>query len=175
MLRQRHEAKLEWPIRTTFAALIGVLARGRWAGSERLEAAAALPRAGLRYEQQRPTALRRGRVVECIPPVSITLAETLLDAPCCVRLRLRWRLEPMEFVSFLRLDASFDLRGAAALRRRHWNERIDGHCTRTIAALEAVLAARAQEEDKGTSGQSQGRSAIKTAKVSSVSGRPTFR
>ncbi|HEX5419635.1 MAG TPA: hypothetical protein VFY39_06525, partial [Gammaproteobacteria bacterium] len=113
--------------------------------------------------------------VECIPPVSITLSETLLDAPCCVRLRLRWKLEPMDFVSFLRLDASFDLKGAAALRRRHWTERVNGHCTRMIAALEAVLAAQAQEEGKGTSGQSHGRSAIMTTKVSSVSGRPTFR
>lgn len=174
MPRQRHEARLEWPIRRSFAALLGVLAKGRWARAYLLEPDAPPPRAGLRYEQQRPTVLRRGRVVECIPPVSITLVETLLDPPCRVRLRLRWRLEPVQFVSFLRLDASFDLKGAAALRPRHWNERIEAHCGRMIGALRAVLQA-AQEEDSGMSGQSQGKSSITVAKTSAARGKPTLR
>jgi hypothetical protein len=140
MPRQRHEAKLEWPIRTIFVVLVGVLAKGRWDKDVVLEGEPALPRPGLRYEQRRPTVRRRGRVVECIPPVSITLAETLFDPPCRVQLRLRCRVEPVEPVSLLRLDASFDLEGAASLRRRHWSARIDAYCRRLLATLEAALA-----------------------------------
>jgi hypothetical protein len=140
MPRQRHEAKLEWPIRTIFLALVGVLAKGRWDKDLVLETEPALPRPGLRYEQRRPTVLRQGRVVECIPPVSITLAETLFDPPCRVQLRLRFRVEPVERVSLLRVDASFDFEGAASLRRRHWNARIDAYCTRLLSSLESVLA-----------------------------------
>jgi hypothetical protein len=149
MPRQRHEAKLEWPIRTIFRSLVGVLAKGRWDKSLALEAEPCLPRAGLHYEQRRPTVLRRGRVVECIPPVSITLNETLFDPPCRVRLRLRCRVEPMERASLLRVDASFDLEGAAALRRRHWSARIHAYCTRLLASLEAALASL--DAEAGTS------------------------
>jgi hypothetical protein len=140
MPRQRHEAKLEWPIRPIFVALVGVLAKGRWDKDFALEAERPLPRPGQRYEQRRPTVLRRGRVVECIPPVSITLAETLFDPPCRVQLRLRCRIEPVEVVSLLRVDASFDFEGAASLRRRHWNGRIHAYCTRLLANLETALA-----------------------------------
>ncbi|HEU4617001.1 MAG TPA: hypothetical protein VFV10_03130 [Gammaproteobacteria bacterium] len=139
MPRQRHEARLEWPIRTIFASLVGVLAKGRWAKDFVLEPSSPFPRPGQCYEQQRPTVLRRGRVVECIPPVSITLAETLFDPPCRVQLRLRCRIEPMELVSLLRLDASFDLEGAASLRRRHWNDRIHAYCTRLLSGIESAL------------------------------------
>lgn len=140
MPRQRHEAKLEWPIRPIFVALVGVLAKGRWDKDFALEAQRALPRPGQCYEQLRPTVLRRGRVVECIPPVSITLAETLFDPPCRVQLRLRCRVEPVDHVSLLRVDASFDFEGAASLRRRHWNARIHAYCCRLLANLETALA-----------------------------------
>ncbi|MBN1237935.1 MAG: hypothetical protein JXB36_05510 [Gammaproteobacteria bacterium] len=177
MPRQRHEAKLDQPMAETFVALAGVVARGRWMRQFSLDPADAIPRAGCRYEQQRGSVLRRGRVLECIRPVSITLHETLLDPPCCVRLRLRWRLEPLETGSFLRLDASFDLNGAAALRRRHWNGRIRAHCGRMIAALVARLDERAARADhfSGVSGQNTGSSSMTETKMSADSGKPTFR
>ncbi len=176
MARQHHEARLRAPMRETFEALVGVLAKGRWAAEYLLEPGGPLPKAGLRYEQQRPTVLRRGRVVECLPPVSITLVETLLDPPCCVRLRLRWRLEPGECFSLVLLDASFDLKGGAALRRGHWNERIRGHCGRMLKAVEAAVTAEArQRAASGTSGHSQGSTIMTAAKISPASGKPTLR
>jgi hypothetical protein len=33
------------------------------------------------------------------------------------------------------LDARYSLNGAASLRRRHWHERIHGHCARMVAAV----------------------------------------
>jgi hypothetical protein len=42
------------------------------------------------------------------------------------------------------LDARYSLNGAAALRRRHWYERIHGHCARMLTALE-LRASQAQE------------------------------
>ena len=91
---------------------------------------------GCRYEQQRGKVLRRGKVLACLRPVSITLQEMLLDPPCCVQLRLHWRLEPVDDGSCVLLDARYLLNGAATLRRRHWQERISGHCTRMLSALE---------------------------------------
>ena len=76
-----------------FAALVDVAASGRW-GAARLVLGAAQPRPGCIYEQQRGKVLRRGKVLACLRPVSITLQETLFDPPCCVKLRLHWRLEP---------------------------------------------------------------------------------
>ena len=38
------------------------------------------------------------------------------------------------------LDARYSLNGAAALRRRHWYERIHGHCVRMLSALEARVS-----------------------------------
>lgn len=173
MPRQRHGVRVRRSMSETFAALLDVVAHGRWAGRLALESSETVPRAGLRYQQQRGPVLRRGRVIECVAPVSITLHETLLDPPCCVRLRLRWRTEPIDDGSFLRLDASFDLNGAAALRRRHWNGRIHGHCERMLAALQARLAGDAQ--DSSVSGQKTGSSSITETKVTSDSGSPTLR
>jgi hypothetical protein len=85
--------------------------------------------------------LRRGKVLECLRPVKLTLEETLLDRPCRVQLRLKWRLEPLETSLCVLLEASYTLNGAAALRRRHWDQRIDGHCTRMLGALRPQIAA----------------------------------
>ncbi len=85
--------------------------------------------------------LRRGKVLECLRPVTLTLEETLLDRPCRVKLRLKWRLEPLETSSCVLLEASYTLNGAASLRRRHWDERIHGHCTRMLGALRPQIAA----------------------------------
>lgn len=139
MLRQRHETKLGFAMTVTFAALVDVVAKGRWGGTT-LSLGSAPPRAGSSYEQQRGKVLRRGKVLECLRPVSITVQETLLDPPCCVRLRLHWRLEPVETGSCVLLEARYSLNGAATLRRKHWHERISGHCMRMLGALEKHVA-----------------------------------
>jgi hypothetical protein len=176
MPRQRHEVRLDRPMAETFEALVNVVAKGRWTRQLQLDPADALPRTGACYEQQRGSVLRRGRVLECIKPVSITLHETLFDPPCCVKLRLRWRLEPLDAGSFLRLDASFDLNGAATLRRRHWSSRIAGHCGRMIGALVAWLDAHGKQEvhDSGVKGQNTGSSSMTEMNISVDSGKPTF-
>lgn len=137
-MRQRHETWLGFPLTAAFAALIEVAAKGRWAGSG--VAAEALPRAGCQYAQQRGKVLRRGKVLGCLRPVSITLQETLLDPPCCVKLRLHWRLEPLDGGVYLMLDVRYVLNGAATLRRRHWGDRIHGHCARMVAGVGQRLA-----------------------------------
>ena len=139
MPRQRHEAQLTRPLTNVFAALLDVVARGRWGGPV-ITAGAAQPRAGCQYAQQRGKVFRRGKVLQCLRPVSITLQETLLDPPCCVKLRLHWRLEPLELGSCVLLEARYSLNGAATLRRGHWRERIHGHCARMLAALQRHLA-----------------------------------
>ena len=138
--RQRHETRIEAPITHVFAALIGVVARGRWGGAQ-IATGTPRPRTGCEYAQQRRTVFRRGKVVECLKPVRLALEETLLDRPCRVKLRLRWRLEPLEEGSCVLLEAKYSLNGAALLRRRHWHERIHGHCARMLGALVPQIAA----------------------------------
>jgi hypothetical protein len=138
--RQRHEARLDVPITNVFAALVDVAARGRW-GAARLVLDAPQPRPGCIYAQQRGTVFRRGKVLACLRPVSMTLQETLFDPPCCVKLRLHWRLEPLETGACVLLDARYSLNGAAVLRRKHWHERIHGHCTRMLGSLQPQIAA----------------------------------
>ena len=135
MLKQRHEIEVGCALTEAFTALVDVVAKGRWGGSA-LMFGTALPAAGRQYEAQRGKVLRRGKVLACLRPVSITLQETLLDPPCCVSLRLHWRIEPKEDGACVLLDARYSLNGAAALRRRHWYERIHGHCARMLNALE---------------------------------------
>jgi hypothetical protein len=180
MPRQHHEARSDRPIAESFTALVAVVARGRWAGHALLGPPERPPCAGMRYGAQRGSVLRTGRVVECIRPVSITLHETLDDSPCRVELKLRWRLEPFEAGSRLRLQTSYELKGAAPLRRQHWDTRIRAHCARMVDAWKATLAAAepAREEtpqDVDSSGQRIGSSNIAVANVTSVSGRPTFK
>jgi hypothetical protein len=139
VLKQHHVTHLASPMMQAFAAVLDVVAKGRWAGA--MLAPNMLPQVGSRYEQQRGKVLRRGKVLACLRPVSLTLQETLLDPPCCVQLRLHWRLEPLENGSLLLLDARFSLNGAASLRRRHWSDRIQAHCTRMLGAVQARLDA----------------------------------
>jgi len=145
--RQRHETRLDAPITHVFAALIDVVARGRW-GAAQIVLNTHPPRPGCEYAQQRRTVFRRGKVLECLRPVKLTLEETLVDRPCRVKLRLQWRLEPLESGSCVLLEARYSLSGAAILRRRHWYERIHGHCARMLGALGPQIAAarRALEE-----------------------------
>jgi hypothetical protein len=145
--RQRHETRLDSPITVVFAALIDVVARGRW-GAAQIVLNTQQPRAGCEYAQQRRTVFRRGKVLECLRPVKLTLEETLLDRPCRVKLRLQWRLEPLESGSCVLLEAKYSLNGAAMLRRGHWRARIDGHCARMLGALAPqIAAARRAAED----------------------------
>src|SRR5262245_41814450 len=149
---QRHEARFAQPLTTVFSAMIDVVARGRWGGGA-IVAGTLPPRAGCQYAQQRGKVFRRGKVLECLRPVSLTVQETLLDPPCCVKLRLHWRIEPLGTGSCVLLDARFSLNGAASLRRRHWCGRIEGHCqrmlgpVRRLAAAETARAALASEHD----------------------------
>lgn len=143
MLKQRHETQVACTLTDAFGALVEVAAKGRWGGASAV-LGSAQPQPGFRYEQQRGNVLRRGKVLACLRPVSITLQETLLDPPCCVKLRLHWRLEPTETGACVLLDARYSLNGAAALRRRHWYERIHAHCARMLGALESRVV-QAQE------------------------------
>jgi hypothetical protein len=136
VLKQRHETQLGCALTDAFAALVAVAAKGRW-GNSVLEPGTTVPQPGRQYEQQRGKVLRRGKVLACLRPVSITLQETLFDPPCCVKLRLHWRLEPTDAGACVLLDARYSLNGAAALRRKHWYERIHGHCARMLCALES--------------------------------------
>ncbi len=140
MQKQRHEIELRCALTAAFAALVAVVAKGRWGNAGIvLDGAQPQPQPGCRYSQQRGQVLRRGTVLACLKPVSMTLKETLLDPPCCVELRLHWRLEPTDAGACVVLDARYSLNGAAALRRRHWHERIHGHCTRMQGALVSCI------------------------------------
>jgi hypothetical protein len=144
--KQRHERQLGCALTAAFAALVVVAAKGRWASTGR-EVEADVPEVGCRYRQQRGSVQRRGRVLAYQRPVSMTLKETLLDPPCCVELRLHWRLEPTADGACVLLDVRYSLNGAATLRRHHWDERIGGHCTRLLDALHSrvrILAEPAQ-------------------------------
>jgi hypothetical protein len=136
--RQRHEARYSRPMLEVFAALNKVLAKHRWGsgdpGEEQYQA-----RIGCRYERQSRSVLRRGRVLEVIRPLSLTLYETLHDPPCRVRLQLRWRLHPLESGSLLRLVLRYQLNGAATLRQRHWDGRLHAHCERVLSFVAAEL------------------------------------
>ena len=136
MLKQRHEIEVGCALTDAFTALVDVASKGRWGGSS-LVLDTTIPTPGRRYEAQRGKVLRRGKVLACLRPVSITVQETLLDPPCCVSLRLHWRIEPKDDGACVLLDARYSLNGAAALRRRNWYERIHGHCARMLGALEA--------------------------------------
>ena len=195
MPRQRHEAQLPESMAEVFSALIAELARHRWAEGARFDAGPRMPRVGSRYVNERGTVLRRGRVLECRKPVALTLYETLFDTPCRVRLRLRWRVEPRDPGSLLRLDLNYDLNAAASLRRRHWQGRLDAHCGRMLGFVHARLggasaAAQGRETSAshqdtgnrpgygtaaGITGQSTGREAIASMNVTTVSGIPSLR
>ncbi len=174
MFRQRHEAKFEVPIAAVFTALLQVLARRRWASEPWFEAAQSRPPVGGRYLSRNGAVLRRGRVVECLHPVLLTLYETLFDPPCRVRLRLRWRLEPQETGTSLLLDARYELNAPAYLNRRHWREEIYGHCSRMLSAVRSALAEEGGQ-GVGVSGQRIGSSSMTVTNTTAVNGKPTFK
>jgi hypothetical protein len=144
--RQQHEARYAQPMIAVFTALNRVLAKHRWGVLGRLGEGEAQPKVGCRYARQSRSVLRRGRVLEIIRPVSLTLYETLHDPPCRVRLQLRFRVHPIETGSLLHLALNYQLNGAAALRQRHWHARLHAHCLRMLGLvavdLEQAAAAR---------------------------------
>ena len=174
MFRQRHEASFEAPIATVFTALLRVLAPRRWASESWFEAEQSRPPVGRRYVSRNGALVRRGRIVECLQPVLLTLYETLFDPPCRVRLRLRWRLEPQEIGTSLLLDARYELNAPAYLNRRHWREEIYGHCSRMLSAVHSALAEEGYQ-GVGVRGQRIGRSTITVTNTIAVNGKPTFK
>lgn len=175
MLRQRHKATLAAPITEVFSALIQMLARSRWASDRRLAGPARLPPVGHTYVQRHGAVTRRGRVVECLRPVTLTLYESLFDPPCRVRLRLRWRLEPLDTGSLVLLDARYELNGPAYLNRRHWRTEIHAHCSKLLKALAARLIDGPHRSYGADSGQKIGSNSITVTNTTAVNGSPIFK
>jgi len=159
---------------TVFAVLLTVLGRSRWASKASWLAPDDPPRPGLAYARRRESFTRRGRVVECLPPVALTLYESIVDPPCRVRLRLRWRLEPCEPGCLILLDAGYQLNGAAYLNRRHWRVQIARHCANLLCALGEGLEARS-DQGRGASGQKTGSSTMTVTKTTTVNGSPSLK
>jgi hypothetical protein len=140
MPRQDHEARYRDSLHAVFMALNRVLGKHRWAVTGQIDDANALPKAGCRYARNRKSVLRRGRVLEIIRPVSLTLHEILYDPPCRVRLQLRFRVHSLAAESQLHLVLSYQLNGAASMRSRHWHRRLHEHCARMLRFVSAELA-----------------------------------
>lgn len=176
MFRQRHEARYATPITTVFGSLLQVLARRRWAAESWFDCTDPRPPVGRRYVHRSGALVRRGRVVECLRPVLLTLYESLTDPPCRVRLRLRWRLEPLDAGTSVLLDARYELNGPAYLNRRHWREQIHGHCGRLLMAVQARLAdAQISQGVAADSGQKIGSSTMTVTNTTTVNGKPSFK
>lgn len=158
-----------------YSALLGSLAPRRWAEGGGFDETGIVPTVGRRYTNKRDRVIRRGRVLECQRPVSLIFYESLTDPPCQARLRFRWRLEPVEAGSLLRLEVIYELNGAATLRRRHWESRIEAHCGRMLRGVSAHLERTAADQPEGTMGHSHGKSSIVVTKTTTVSGKPSFR
>lgn len=176
MPRQRHEARFAEPITEVFNVLVRVLALRRW-GMGAADAGEPMPKTGCRYARQSRSVLRRGRVLEIIRPVSLTLYETLHDPPCRVRLKLRWHIYPVEAGSLLRLNLRYQLNSAAALRKRHWNGRLHAHCARMLYWVKHNLEQGRipQGAAAGETGQKNGKSDMVARNTTTVSGRPILR
>ena len=174
MLRQRHQARFPSSVATVFAVLLEVLGRNRWALAERFVAPGQPPRPGVVYARRRNSFIRRGRVVECLPPVALTLYESIVDPPCHVRMRLRWRLEPSDAGCLVLLEVGYQLNGPAYLNRRHWRAQISSHCVNLLRAVGAGLDAQG---DQGTavSGQNTGSNSMTVTKTTTVNGSPSFK
>lgn len=178
MPRQAHQVRFAAPLDAVFSALLTSLAKRRWAEGHGEDSERIAPRVGVRYVNERGSVLRRGRVLECLRPVSVTLYETLFDPPCRVRLKLRWRLEPGEDDSLLRLEARYDLNGAATLRHRHWRRQIAEHCGRMLNFVEREVERPPRQGEGSTAGaigHNQGNSSIVVTNTTAVRGRPSLR
>jgi glycine/D-amino acid oxidase-like deaminating enzyme len=121
--KQRFERPYQGTVRQVFAALVRALAFRRWHAVVDT-GTSGLPVAGQRYVSQSGTVVRSGRIVEILPPVVLTLKETLDDPPCHVILTMRWRIEVAATGPLVRLQASYDFNRAAMLAGRHWERRL---------------------------------------------------
>lgn len=177
MLEQYHELRLDAPIAPVFWALIAIVAVGRWDALIDVADTRLVPRSGTRYAARRRRRYCSGVVLECLRPVSLIVHETLYRTPSHVRLRLKWRVEPVESGSLLKFDIKAELNSAARLRRRNWDKKLESDARRLFAAISRRLEIerRAQKGRVLTSGQNIGRKAIVARKTTSVSGRPIFR
>jgi hypothetical protein len=135
----RFERAFSEPITVVFAELVRMLALRRWDPTANATEAFEFPRAGRRYSRQTDTALREGRVVEIIRPVSLTLHETLHDPPCRVRLRQRWRIDAVEAGTLLRLALRYELNQPASLRSQHWRRRLRLHSEKMLGFVDINL------------------------------------
>ena len=157
------------------AALLASLAPRRWAEGGGFDETGFVPAVGRRYTNKRDRVIRRGRVLECQRPVSLIFYESLTDPPCRARLRFRWRLEPIEAGSLLRLEVIYELNGAATLRRRHWASRIAAHCGRMLRGVSTQLERSGADQPERTMGHTQGKSSIVVTKTTTVNGKPSFK
>lgn len=174
MLRQRFRAELGLGLMESFVLLLRSAACNRWA-DERLGSASGAPEVGTRYLWRCGNLLRSGRVVECLRPVALTLSEVLLDPPYQVQLRLRCRLEPAALGCVLQLDASYQMNGAACLKKRHWHAEIRHHCDYLLQSLEAAARERAAHDESVRRGQKIGSNSMTAANTTNVSGTPSFK
>ena len=175
MLERYHEERLAEPIAVVFAALVRALARERWASVAALEDISPLPRSGFRYSVRQHGRWRHGQVIECLRPVSIVLLETLQRSPSCVRVRQRWRVQPLPSETRLSCDLKAHLNRIANLKRRRWIRRFDVELCRIVAAVRIDLDREAQRASAGTIGQSNGSTAIVSTNARTVNGWPTVR
>ena len=176
MLELHHDAILTEPIAIVFTALLRVLGRGRWTNKAGLEEFTALPRSGFRYSARHNGRLRRGEVVECLRPVSIVVLETLQKPPSCVRVRQRWRVQPLVADTRLSCDLSASLNRIANLHRSHWEARFMREVGRLLDDVRSDLdAIRAQGATSGAFGHSTGRASIVRTNKRIVNGKPTLR
>jgi len=132
--KQQFDLRLDGTVNEVFAALIATLAFRRWAPVSE-SAFGSLPLAGHSYRYRAGSVLRQGRVVEVIRPVAVTLKEVLHDPPCRVALTLRWRIDSSPAGCCARLRAEYRLNHAAALRTRHWDQRLEAHLCRQFKFL----------------------------------------
>ena len=176
MLTQYHETRLSEPIAAVFAALLGALARGRWAVAAAPEELKALPRTGFEYSARSNGRLRRGQVVECLRPVSIVLFETLQRSPSFVRVQQRWRVQPLSSDTRLSCDLRATLNHVANLHKRNWEARFEREVLRLIDGVRVELATDGpHREASGSIGHSTGSTSIVSAKSKTVNGKPTLR
>lgn len=145
--RKQLHASVNGSAGIVFAALGRTLAFRRW-GRILAGEADAFPPSGWRYRHRFGSVIRAGRIVEVLAPIAVTLTEVLIDPPCRVGLRLRWRIEPGHPTSSVYLSARIRLNHAAWLRRRHWERRLERHFRRQLEFLERHMAAL-QADDFG--------------------------
>jgi hypothetical protein len=172
---QRHHRDVPSPITVVYAALLEAAGRRRWRASTELLKALSSPLTGVEYASRRGSLQRRGRVLESLPPVALTLRETLDDPPCRVTLHLRCRLEPIASGATLRLEARYALNGPASLNARGWSEQIRGHCERLLGAVERAAVVEPIQGVSGCSGQNTGSNSITVTNTAAVNGTPSLK